>query len=289
VDISSFRYFITKSGYNEETLLSMETLKMIPFPNIDPVMISIGFIKIHWYAMAYLLGFVLGIWRCKILSVRFKTGASPKDYDDFLSWAVIGTILGGRIGYVVFYNASYYLNNPLDAFQIWHGGMSFHGGMIGVIIATYLFTKHRKLNFISFTDILACVAPIGLFLGRIANFINGELFGRVTDAPWGIVFPNGGELPRHPSQLYEAGLEGILLFAILFILSKNSKYGKMEGFLSGAFLTLYSVFRFGTEFFREPDPQLGFLFANATMGQLLSIPMFIVGLYFVYKSVSRKI
>lgn len=261
---------------------------MIPFPTIDPIMVSIGPVEIHWYAMAYLLGFVLGIWRCKILAARFMTGATAQDYDDFLAWAVIGTILGGRLGYVVFYNGAYYLQHPMEAMQIWQGGMSFHGGMLGVIAATYFFCRLRKLSFLSFTDVLSCVAPIGLFLGRIANFINGELFGRNTDVSWGIIFPYGGDLPRHPSQIYEAILEGLLLFIILFALSRYKSLGRRTGFFSGVFLTLYSLFRFGVEFFREPDPQLGFLFADTTMGQLLSVPMFIVGIYLLYRSTIRR-
>lgn len=261
---------------------------MIPFPSIDPVMLSLGPIDIHWYAVAYLLGFVLGIWRCKVLTVRFNTGASAQDYDDFLVWAVIGTILGGRIGYVVFYNSAYYLQNPLEALQVWQGGMAFHGGIVGVIVATWLFTRMRKLSFLSFTDILSCVAPIGLFLGRIANFINGELFGRHTDVTWGVIFPHGGPLARHPSQIYEALLEGLLLFVILFALSKRTKLGRIPGFLSGVFLALYSVFRFVAEFFREPDPQLGFLYADATMGQLLSLPMFLVGVFLLYRSWKKE-
>ncbi len=274
-----------KTRYNEGVLLSITGNVMIPFPQIDPVLVSIGPISIHWYAVAYLLGFVLGIWRCKILATRFAMGPKPIDYDDFLTWAVIGTILGGRIGYVFFYNAPYFLEHPVEAFHIWNGGMSFHGGMLGVILSTILFARLRKIPFLSFTDILSCATPIGLFFGRIANFVNGELFGRHTDVPWGVVFPYGGDSPRHPSQLYEALLEGALLFIILFVLSRNKKFGQIPGFLSGVFLTLYSLFRFGVEFFREPDPQLGFLFAGATMGQMLSIPMFLGGLYLLYRSV----
>lgn len=262
---------------------------MIPFPSVDPIVFSIGPFDVHWYAVAYLLGFVLGIWRCKVLAARFNTGPTAQDYDDFLVWVVLGTILGGRIGYVLFYNAAYYLENPMESFQIWHGGMSFHGGMLGVILATLLFTRMRKLPFLFFTDILSCVAPIGLFLGRIANFINGELFGRHTDVPWGMLFPYAGPLPRHPSQIYEALLEGLLLFIILFILPKEKELGRRPGFFSGVFLTLYSLFRFVCEFYREPDPQLGFLYADATMGQLLSLPMFCVGLYLLYRCRKKEI
>ncbi|HAX92211.1 MAG TPA: prolipoprotein diacylglyceryl transferase, partial [Rhodospirillaceae bacterium] len=162
------------------------------FPAIDPVFISVGPIEIRWYALAYLAGFVGGWWLCQKLARVFATGVSAKDFDDFLTWAVLGTILGGRLGYVLFYQFDYYLSKPLEALQIWHGGMSFHGGMLGVILAALLFVRRRKLSFFAFTDVLACVTPIGLGLGRLANFINGELYGRVTDVPWGVVFPTGG-------------------------------------------------------------------------------------------------
>ncbi|MDX9689803.1 MAG: prolipoprotein diacylglyceryl transferase [Alphaproteobacteria bacterium] len=250
----------------------------LPFPQIDPVMLSFGPIEIRWYAMAYVLGFVFAWWRCQVLARRTALPPEAKDYDDFVSWGVIGTILGGRIGYVAFYQPGYYWANPLEALQVWHGGMSFHGGMMGVILAAYLFSKARKIPFFAFTDILACVVPVGLFLGRLANFINGELFGRVTDSPLGMIFPRGGELPRHPSQLYEAALEGLVLYFILYFLSRRDAVMRRNGVLSGTFLAGYSVFRFIVEFFREPDAQLGFLYGGATMGQLLCIPMFLTGL-----------
>lgn len=212
----------------------------------------------------------------------------PKDYDDFLTWAVIGVVLGGRIGYVFFYQFSYYLAHPLEAFQVWEGGMSFHGGMMGVIVAALLFARRRKLAFLGLTDLLACVTPIGLFFGRLANFVNGELYGRVTDVAWAVIFPRGGEMPRHPSQLYEAALEGLVLYVILFFLSRRLKIREREGMLSGVFLALYGLFRFGVEFFREPDPQLGFLFVGATMGQLLCVPMVAFGAYLVWRANKRK-
>jgi len=260
----------------------------LAFPPLDPVFLSIGPLEIRWYALAYLAGFVGGIWLCKKLALLTKQGPTPKDFDDFLTWAVIGTILGGRIGYVLFYQFDYYLASPLEALKVWHGGMSFHGGMLGVILATWLFVRARKLSFFAFTDVLACVTPIGLGLGRLANFVNGELYGRVTDVPWGVIFPRGGDLPRHPSQLYEAGMEGFLLLVIMLVLVRFPSVTRRVGMLSGLFLSLYALFRFGIEFFREPDAQLGFLFADATMGQLLCVPMFFIGEYIIAHALLRK-
>ena len=260
----------------------------IAFPPLDPVFLTIGPVEIRWYALAYVVGFVLGIWLCKRLAVLVAQGPMAQDYDDFLTWAVIGTLLGGRLGYVLFYQFEYYLAKPLEAFQIWHGGMSFHGGMLGVIVAALLFTRSRKLSFFAFTDVLACVTPIGLGLGRLANFVNGELYGRVTDVPWAVIFPNGGDLPRHPSQLYEAAFEGLVLFAIMMFLVRIPFFRNRAGLLSGLFLSNYAVFRFVLEFYREPDPQLGFLFAGATMGQLLCIPMFLFGEYLTSRAVLKK-
>ena len=250
----------------------------MPFPAFDPVALALGPLVIRWYALAYLAGFVLG-WRwCMALARQDARAPRPEFYDAFLTWAVLGVILGGRIGYVLFYNAAEYAAHPLEAVQIWHGGMSFHGGMMGVILAAVLFTRRHRIPFFAFTDLLACVTPIGLGLGRLANFVNGELFGRVSDVPWAIIFPRGGALPRHPSQLYEAGAEGLGLLLILFVLSRLPKVRKRRGTLSGAFLLLYGLMRFGIEFFREPDAQLGFLFAGATMGQLLCAPMIAAGI-----------
>jgi phosphatidylglycerol:prolipoprotein diacylglycerol transferase len=250
---------------------------MIAFPNFDPVAVSLGPLVIRWYALAYLVGFVGGWLYGQKLADRYAPGPSAKHVDEFLTWAVIGTILGGRIGYILFYQLDYYLAEPLEMLKVWHGGMSFHGGMMGVIVAAWLFVRRRKLRFFALSDILACVTPIGLGLGRLANFVNGELFGRATEQPWGIVFPRGGDMPRHPSQLYEAGMEGLVLFIALNGLARCAGLRAREGVISGAFLALYGLFRFGCEFFREPDPQLGFLFAGATMGQLLCLPMIAFG------------
>lgn len=260
----------------------------IAFPPLDPVLVSFGPIAIRWYALAYLTGFVLGWWQCMLLARQNKTGPQPKDFDDFLTWAVVGTVLGGRLGYVLFYQPGHFFNHPLDAFKIWEGGMSFHGGMMGVILAALWFVRRRGLSFFAFSDLLACVTPIGLGLGRLANFVNGELFGRETDVPWAVLFPKGGYLPRHPSQIYEAVLEGLVLYVVLLLVARMPKAREKTGFLSGLFLVLYGLFRFGVEFFREPDEQLGFLFAGATMGQLLCVPMFLSGGYLLMRKQRRK-
>lgn len=257
------------------------------FPQIDPVLLHLGPVSIRWYAIAYLVGFVVG-WRyCLALAKQNPNDPLPKFYDDFLTYAVIGTVLGGRIGYVLFYQFDMYAEHPLQMLQIWKGGMSFHGGLIGVVTATILFVHKNKISFWSFSDLLACAVPIGLCLGRLGNFVNGELWGRVSDVPWAMVFPSGGALPRHPSQLYEAGMEGVVLFIILFVLSQSQWVRLRSGLLSGLFLMLYGIFRFGCEFFREPDAQLGFLFAGATMGQLLCVPMVILGGGIIYYALRR--
>ncbi len=249
----------------------------MPFPDIDPVALSIGPLAIRWYALAYLAG-IIGGWRlCMFLAGRDSTSPAPRYYDDFISWAVVGIVVGGRLAYVLFYNSSQYLERPLEALMLWHGGMSFHGGMLGVIVAAILFSRKKRISFFAFSDLLACVTPIGLGLGRLANFVNGELYGRETSAPWGVVFPRGGPFPRHPSQLYEAAAEGFLLLAIMLVLQRVPKIRERKGFLSGLFLVLYGLMRFGIEFMREPDAQVGFLFGSATMGQLLSVPMIAAG------------
>jgi len=266
------------------------TVLALAFPSIDPVLVSIGPLTIRWYALAYLAGFIGGWWLClRLARARGREFPQPKDFDDFLAWAVIGTIVGGRLGYVFFYQGDYYLSRPSEALQIWQGGMSFHGGMLGVIVAALAFTRRRKLSFFAFTDVLAVVAPIGLGLGRLANFVNGELFGRASDVTWAVVFPRGGDLPRHPSQLYEAALEGVFLLVIMLCLFHAPRLREKTGLLSGSFLGLYALFRFGVEFFREPDPQLGFLFGGATMGQLLCLPMVAVGVVLVLRSMRRGI
>ena len=248
----------------------------IPFPAIDPVAISFGPIAIRWYALAYIVGLLIG-WRyCLALAARPPYLVGRQDVDDFLVWATLGVVLGGRIGYVLFYKPGYYFLHPLEALYVWHGGMSFHGGALGVTIAILLFTRARKIPLFAFSDIITEAIPIGLFFGRIANFINGELFGRPTHVPWAMVFPNGGAAPRHPSQLYEAFCEGILLFLLLFVAERLGARQR-PGIVTGLFLAGYAVARMSGELFRQPDPQLGYLIFGATMGQLLSIPLLIAG------------
>lgn len=255
---------------------------MLPFPNIDPVAVSIGPLAIRWYSLAYLAGIILGWWMVKKEHVRQPiTNLSQKALDDMMVWAVVGIIAGGRLGYVLFYKPLFYLHYPLQVFHIWEGGMSFHGGMLGIIAAFFLFCRKYHVPFLEVMDVIVCAAPIGLFFGRVANFINGELYGRITDSPLGIVFPHGGALPRHPSQLYEAGMEGLLLFVVLFVLLNYTKARSAPGLLSGVFLIGYGLARLVGECFREPDAHLGFLLQGATMGQLLSLPMVALGIYLI--------
>ncbi len=255
---------------------------MIPvliFPAIDPVLIQIGPLAIRWYALAYIGSLVLG-WRIVRRLVRLDpVVATPEQVDDFLTWATLGVVLGGRLGYVLFYQPSFYLSHPLEALAVWQGGMSFHGGALGVLIACYLFAVRRGLSFRGFADRVCVVVPIGLGLGRVANFINGELWGRVAspDLPWAMAFPNAGPELRHPSQLYQAGLEGLALLAVMAVLCAQPGVRARFGMLSGAFLVGYGVARIIGEFFRQPDAFLGFLYAGATMGQVLSVPMILAG------------
>ena len=249
----------------------------IPFPHIDPVLFSIGPLAVRWYALSYVAGLVLG-WQL----LRRRAAGSSKDLgidtiDDFMVWATIGIIVGGRLGYVLFYNLQYFLANTLEIFATWRGGMSFHGGLLGVIVAGLLFCRRYNLSPLTLGDMLACTAPIGLFFGRIANFINGELYGRVTDVAWGVVFPRGGPEPRHPSQLYEAFLEGLVLFVILNIMWQSPKIRANGGVLTGAFFAGYAIARVIVEAFRQPDPHIGLLPFGSTMGQWLSVPMLIIG------------
>jgi phosphatidylglycerol---prolipoprotein diacylglyceryl transferase len=266
----------------------------IPFPNIDPEIFrlgpyaidgwSVGPFAVRWYALAYIAGLVLG-WRyCLALAKRPPQVASAQDIDDFLVWATLGVVLGGRTGYVLFYNFPYYAAHPVEILFLWRGGMSFHGGALGVCIAILLFCRQRSINLLAFADIIACAVPIGLFFGRIANFINGELWGRVTDVPWAMIFPRDPDhLPRHPSQIYEAFLEGLVLFTVLW-LCQHRGLRQRPGATSGVFLMGYGMARIIVEFFRQPDPQLGFLFWGITMGQLLSVPLLIVGLWLVLRA-----
>lgn len=252
------------------------------FPNIDPVAFYLGPLPIRWYALAYIVGFLAGWKYCLYLAGLDKDVRPNKtDIDDFLPWAILGVIVGGRIGYILFYQLEFYLADPLEMAKIWNGGMSFHGGMLGVIVAILAFCYASKINVLSLSDKLACAAPIGIFFGRIANFINGELFGRTTNVPWAVDFPGGAGLLRHPSQLYEAALEGLLLFIILLFLSRIKFVRLKAGILSGVFLCGYASARFFVEFFREPDLQIGFIAEEFTMGQILCIPMFIGGVVLI--------
>jgi phosphatidylglycerol---prolipoprotein diacylglyceryl transferase len=256
-------------------------LLTIPFPAIDPVAVSFGPFAIRWYALAYIAGLVIG-WRyCLSLARRQPYLVNSRDVDDFLVWATLGVVLGGRLGYVLFYNPRYYFLYPRQIPFVWHGGMSFHGGAIGVSVAILLFTWRRKIPIFAFSDIITEAIPIGLFFGRIANFINGELFGRPTDVPWAMIFPNGGPVPRHPSQLYEAFCEGILLFLLLFFAERRGSR-RRPGIVTGIFFVGYAAARIFGEMFRQPDPQLGYLIFGATMGQLLSIPVLIAGIALIF-------
>jgi phosphatidylglycerol:prolipoprotein diacylglycerol transferase len=255
-------------------------LPVLLFPGFDPVAIHLGPFAIRWYALAYIVGLLLG-WRLtRRLAAKPPPVASESEVDDFLTWATLGVIIGGRLGYVLFYQPSYYLSHPLAIVAVWRGGMSFHGGALGVIAAIVLFTLRRHIDMLGFADRIAVSVPIGLGLGRIANFINGELFGRPAPAwlPWAMIFPQAGPVPRHPSQLYQALLEGALLFVLLYALAHSQRLRARRGFLSGCFLSGYAVARSVGELFRQPDPFLGYLWAGATMGQLLSLPMLAGGI-----------
>ena len=260
---------------------------LINFPVFDPVAISFGWFAIRWYALAYIGGIVLGWIYARSLLKNEKLWGGPApislvQLDDFILWVTIGIILGGRTGYVLFYNLPFFIQHPLEIFELWKGGMSFHGGFMGCVIAVIWFARANKVPILSLGDITTAVGPIGLFLGRIANFINGELWGRPADPdlPWAMIFPTGGPVPRHPSQLYEAGLEGILLFTVLAVMIRFGAL-KRPGLVLGAFIAVYGLARITGEHFREPDPQLGFLWGGLTMGMLLSIPMVIAGIIII--------
>jgi len=256
--------------------------------NLDPILIDFGFIVVRWYSLAYIFGIILGWWLGKkiinhiIKDTNLKFNI--KEFDDLITYLVISIIIGGRLGYVIFYNLGYYLANPFDIVKVWEGGMSFHGALLGIIVGTYLFSKKKNVPTYFLLDIIACVSPIGIFFGRLANFINGELVGKVTTVSWGVIFPAIDSLPRHPSQLYEAILEGAVLFLILNSLIFRRRY-KM-GTCSYLFLIYYGIFRITSEFFRQPDTQLGYLFNLFSMGTLLSFLMIIAGL--VILNVLRK-
>jgi phosphatidylglycerol:prolipoprotein diacylglycerol transferase len=267
------------------------TLAALPFPGIDPVIVRIGPLAIHWYGVAYIVGILFGWWYAKRLVADPRlwgpAGPSmkPEDIDDFLVWAAIGIVVGGRVGYVLFYDFARYLANPLDIVAVWQGGMSFHGGFAGTTVAMILFARRHGIPLWSLFDIVSAVVPIGLFFGRLANFVNGELWGRLSDAPWAVVFPEAGPFARHPSQLYEAGLEGIVLLAVLALAIYRFGALKRPGLVTGLFVAGYALSRIAVEFFREPDPQLGYLAGGwLTMGMLLSLPMLAAGLWAVMRA-----
>jgi phosphatidylglycerol:prolipoprotein diacylglycerol transferase len=257
----------------------------LPFPDIDPVLFSIGPLAVHWYGLAYVIGILLG-WRYALkiattnrLWAAQKPAMTATDIDDFLVWAALGIVLGGRIGYILFYDFGAFADNPLRLFEIWNGGMSFHGGMLGTIIAMILFGRRRQIVVWSLFDVIAAATPIGLFLGRIANFVNAELWGKVSDVPWAVVFPTGGPFPRHPSQLYEAVLEGPVLFFVLYLLIWRFGKLKTPRYVGGAFIAGYAVCRILVEFVREPDAHIGYLYGGwVTMGMMLSLPMLVIGI-----------
>lgn len=259
----------------------------MPFPLIDPVAFHLGPLAIHWYGLAYVVG-ILGWWQYSLWLTNKFPLIDRKTVDDYLGWAVVGVILGGRLGYVLFYNPQKYFADPLEIFQVWKGGMAFHGGLLGVVIATAIYTVRRGILFLNFSDLACCGVPIGLFFGRLANFINGELYGRVTDVSWGIIFPQGGPLPRHPSQLYEAATEGLLLFILLSIGAIFTRWPHRRGLLTGIFLTGYALARMGSECFREPDTFLGYFAGGFTMGQILSLPVLGFGLFLSVRALLRK-
>jgi phosphatidylglycerol---prolipoprotein diacylglyceryl transferase len=270
----------------------MLVLPVIPFPSIDPVLVHIGPLAIRWYALAYIVGILAG-WlyaRIIIASENLWGGPAPftlVDFDDFVIWITLGIILGGRSGYVLFYNLPYFASHPIQIFELWNGGMSFHGGVIGCVIAIVGFALSRGISILSLGDVTCAVAPIGIFLVRNANFINGELWGRPTDVPWAMVFPNGGPIPRHPSQLYEAALEGVVLFIVLGLMVRWGML-KRPGVIMGSFALGYGAARIICELFREPDAQLGFLWGGLTMGMLLCIPLMLAGVGILTVALTRE-
>lgn len=266
-----------------------ENKMSINFPNIDPVIINIGPLAIRWYSLAYIAGILIGISYIKYLSKK-SSFKPPKDFfDNFLIFIIIGIIVGGRLGYVFIYDPSSFIEQPLNILKTWTGGMSFHGGLFGFTIATIIFSKKYKVNYWKIFDLSACAAPIGIFFGRIANFINAELVGRVTDVSWGVIFPGSGYLARHPSQIYEALIEGLLLFIIMSICFLKYKLFKRERMLTGLFCILYSTGRFIVEFFREPDLSVGYILNYFTMGQIISLMIIILGIIIIKFNIFKRI
>ena len=253
--------------------------------NFDPVAFQIMSFEIRWYSLAYILGILIGWILCK--KIFIKNLDINQKFDDYITYIIIGIIIGGRVGYVVFYNFNYYINNIFDIFKIWQGGMSFHGGLLGIIVASILFAKKNNQDAFVYTDLVSLVAPIGIFFGRLANFINSELYGKVTEVPWAVTFVQVDNLSRHPSQLYEAFFEGIILF-ILLLYFRNKNFLAKPGLISGLFLIFYSVFRFCIEFFRVPDEQIGYLIFNLSMGQIISLVFIMIGTIVFYLKNENK-
>ena len=247
---------------------------MIRYPDFDPVFIRIGPLAFRWYGLMYALSFIAAIFLIRYMAVKKRLKITKDQVSDLMLYAAIGVILGGRLGYVLIYNPGFYFSNPSKIAAVWEGGMSFHGGLIGVLVAGALFCKKYKFSFYEVADVAVISVPVGLGLGRVGNFINGELYGRPTDVPWCMIFPQGGDVCRHPSQLYQAGLEGVALFLILWVLLKRDL---PRGVMFWSLVLFYGLFRFAAEFFRQPDPQLGLLLGLFSMGQLLSLPMFVLG------------
>jgi phosphatidylglycerol:prolipoprotein diacylglycerol transferase len=270
------------------------TMFAFPFPAIDPIAVAIGPFAVRWYGLAYFAGILIGWWYARRLAANDHLWGekpaplTPADIDDFLLWLVVGIVAGGRLGYALFYQPGHFLDDPLGLFRLWEGGMSFHGGLAGVIVAMAVFALRRRIPVLSLFDVCAASVTFGLFFGRLANFINGELWGRPTELPWGVVFPNGGPLPRHPSQLYEAALEGVLPFIVLRILTHGFKSLRRPGLTGGVFIAGYGLGRIAIEFVREPDVQLGYLAGSLTMGMLLSIPMVLVGIAAIAIALRRQ-
>lgn len=258
---------------------------MITYPHIDPVLLHVGPLAVRWYGLMYSLAFLLGWPLLVARAKRWLPRLSQDLLSDLMVWILFGVVLGGRVGYILFYQFDYYLDNPLAMLRVWEGGMAFHGGLVGVLAACVLYSRRHQIACLALADLVAPIAPIGFFLGRIGNFINGELWGRPTDLPWAMVFPGAGPEPRHPSQLYEAGLEGVLLFLLLNWLGRSLH---PPGFLLGWFLSGYGICRFLVEFVREPDQQLGILSMGLTMGQWLSVPMVLVGAGLCFFSMRHK-
>lgn len=266
--------------------------RMLAYPAIDPVAVSFGPVRLHWYGLMYVIAFLLAWLLGRYRASRPGSGWKKDQVDDFVTWAMLGVVAGARLGYILFYDLDAYRADPMEILRVWNGGMSFHGGLLGVMLASFLWSKKQGKRFLDVLDFVAPLVPLGLFCGRIGNFINGELWGRISDVDWAMVFPGAGELPRHPTQLYEAGLEGLLLFLVLWTYSRKPR---PLGAVSGLFAVGYSLARITVEFFRMPDPQMGYLYGGwLTMGQVLCLPLLFAGLCLLcyawsqYKNPSRE-